>query len=157
MHYQTSKASTASAPARLPAAAELPAIENDRAFIRMLDAYRSSGGMARATEVFTLFKSRSQLGVASLAHWMAQRSVVSLEWHADVWLPLFQFDRRHMTIKPALGPVFTVLNPLLSPWELTQWCAQPHRWLNGESPADTLDVDPSKVLRAACADRLALL
>jgi hypothetical protein len=131
--------------------------ENDHAFIGMLDSYRNSGGLARAQEVFTLFKSRSALGVVTLAHAMAQRTVLSLEWHADVWVPLFQFEHQHMGVKPPLAPVFAALNPVFTPWELAHWCAQPHLLLNGQSPADALDTDATQVLRAACADRFTLL
>ena len=134
-----------------------PSKENDHAFIGMLDSFRSSGGLARAQEVFTLFKGRSDMGVVTLAHWMAQRAVVSLEWHADVWVPLFQFELQHMVVKPTLAPVFTVLNPVFTPWELAQWCAQPHHLLDGRNPADALDTDATLVLRAACADRFTLL
>jgi hypothetical protein len=159
MHHHATNATTALsflvAAQREPACP--PSNENDHAFIAMLASYRRSGGLARAQEVFTLFKSRSDLGVATLARWMAQRSVLSLEWHADVWMPLFQFERQRMTIKPVLEPVFAALNPVLTPWELAHWCAQPHRWLDGESPADTLDTDAPLVLRAACADRFAPL
>ncbi|NVO06977.1 MAG: hypothetical protein HXX19_14100 [Rhodoferax sp.] len=106
--------------------------------------------------MFTLFKSRNGLGVATLARWIARRSVLSLEWNADVWMPLFQFERQCMNVKPALEPVLAELNPIFTPWELTHWCAQPHRWLDGISPANTLDVDAKRVLRAACADHFAL-
>lgn len=133
----------------------LPGHENDHAFVGMLEAYRSSGGLARAQEVFTLFKNRSALDVATLAHWMARRSVLSIEWHSEVWLPLFQFERHCMGIKPALEPVLAALNPVFTPWELAHWCAQPHQWLDGCSPADTLDADAAQVLRAACAQRFA--
>jgi hypothetical protein len=158
MHHPFAQAANTHAftAVRPKAGGGLPGNENDHAFIGMLEAYRSSGGLARAQEVFTLFKSRSDLDVVTLARWMAQRAVLSLEWHDDVWLPLFQFERQHMGLKPALEPVLAVLNPVLSPWELAHWCAQPHRWLNGDSPADTLDLDAAQVLRAACADRLAL-
>jgi hypothetical protein len=134
-----------------------PGNENDHAFIGMLESYRNSGGLARAQEVFTLFKSRSGLEVGRLAHWMAQRTVLSLEWHADIWVPLFQFEPQHMTVKPALEPVLAALNPVCTPWELAHWCAQPHRLLGGQSPADALDTDPTEVLRVACADRFSLL
>ena len=142
---------------RSSAGARLPGNENDYAFIDMLASYRGGGGLARAQEVFTMFKSRSDLGVQMLARWMAQRTVLSLEWHAEVWLPLFQFERQHMTVKPALEPVLAALNPVFTPWELAHWCAQPHRWLDGQSPADALETDAAGVLRAACADRFALL
>jgi hypothetical protein len=104
-----------------------------------------------------MFKGRSDLGVMTLARWMAQRTVLSLEWHADVWVPLFQFELQHMTVKPAMVPVLAVLNPVCTPWELAHWCAQPHRLLVGQSPADALDAGATQVLRAACADRFTLL
>jgi hypothetical protein len=134
-----------------------PAVETDQAFIGMLDGYRSSGGLARAQEVFTLFKSRSSQDVITLAHAMALRAVLSFEWHANVWVPLFQFERQHMTLKAALEPVLAALNPVCTPWELAQWCAKPHRLLDGQSPADALEADTLRVLRVACADRSTLL
>jgi hypothetical protein len=140
-----------------PTPAWLPDNEIDHAFINMLDSYRSSGGLARAKEVFNLFKNRSDLGVAALASSIARRGVLSLQWHCELWMPLFQFERQGMTIKPTLEPVFKALNPVFSPWGLAHWCSQPNRWLDGESPADTLDADAARVLRAACADRFALM
>jgi hypothetical protein len=139
------------------AGTRVPGNENDHSFIGMLDSFRGSGGLARAQEVFTMFKGRSDLGVMTLARWMAQRTVLSLEWHADVWVPLFQFELQHMTVKPAMVPVLAVLNPVCTPWELAHWCAQPHRLLDGQSPADALDAGATQVLRAACADRFTLL
>jgi hypothetical protein len=130
--------------------------ESDNAFIDMLVSYRSIGGLARAHEVFTQFKCRNDLGVAALADWIARRSVLSLEWNAEVWMPLFQFERQCMNVKPALKPVLEELNPILTPWELAHWCVHPHPWLNGNSPASALDVDAKRVLRAACADHVAL-
>ena len=130
--------------------------ESDSAFIDMLVSYRCTGGLARAQEVFSLFKGSNGLGVATLAHWIAQRSVVSLEWNGDVWMPLFQFERRSMNVKSALEPVLAELNPIFTPWELAHWCAQPHSSLGGISPANTLDFDAKRVLDAACADRVAL-
>jgi hypothetical protein len=156
-HLTQAKASQAFAIVHPPAMACLPGNENDYAFIGMLDAYRSSGGLARAQEVFTLFKSRSDAGVVTLVHWMAQRLVLSLEWHADVWMPLFQFESQDMSVKTSLEPVLAALNPVCTPWELAHWCAQPHRLLDGQRPADALDVDAPRVLRAACADRFTLL
>lgn len=133
-----------------------PDCKSDYAFISMLDSYRSSGGLARAQEVFGLFKSRSVLSVATLAQWISGRRVLGLHWHDEVWLPLFQFELQCMNVKPTLEPVLTALNPVFTPWELARWCSQPHRWLDGDSPANSLDVDAPRVLRAACADVTAL-
>jgi hypothetical protein len=130
--------------------------ESDSAFVGMLEAYRNTGGLARAQEVFNLFKSHNDLGVTTLARWISLRRVLSLEWNADVWLPLFQFERQCMTIKPTFVPVLAELNQAFTPWELAYWCAQPHRWLDGDSPANMLDADAPRVLRAACSDHFAL-
>ena len=159
MHYPATHSpnTPAFSALRMSAPIGLPNNENDHAFISMLESYRSSGGLARAQEVFTLFKSRSAMDVTTLAGWMAHRTVLSLEWQSDVWLPLFQFERQHMNVKPALEPVLAALNQVCTPWELAHWCAQPHRWLDGESPADSLDTQAGKVIRAACAHRSALL
>ena len=165
MHHHVPKPT--SVPALLAVHMQAPAFlvgkecqsENDidHAFISILEGYGSSGGLARAREVFALFKSRSGLGVDTLARWIAHRRVLSLEWHGEVWLPLFQFERQHMTLKPALKPVLVALNPVFTPWQLTHWCAQPHCWLNGERPVDALDTDAARVLHAAHIDRYALL
>jgi hypothetical protein len=156
-HANQAEAAHAFAAQRQLAGTRLPSNENDYAFIGMLDAYRNSGGLARAQEVFTLFKARSDMDVMTLAHSIAQRAVLSLEWHADVWVPLFQFELQHMAVKRALAPVLAVLNPMCTPWELAHWCAQPHRLLDGQSPASALDAGANQVLRAACADRFSLL
>ena len=152
------RATNATTVGKLPAThAGLPGYEDDRAFVSLLNAYRSSGGLARAKEVFSLVKTRSNLGVAVLANSIARRNVLSLQWQADVWMPLFQFERQGMTIKPTLEPVLAALNPFFTPWALAQWCAQPNRWLDGKSPADTLDADADRVLRAACDERFTQL
>lgn len=143
----------------LTAAAECPHLPDDEtgpAFIGMLNLYRRSGGLARAQEVFDRFKSRNGLDATTLARWVARRQVLCLPWNGEVWLPLFQFEYQYMTVKPTLEPVFATLNPVLSPWKLANWCAQPHPELDGESPADALNTSAAQVLRAACADSLAL-
>lgn len=143
----------------LTAAAECPHLPDDEtgpAFIGMLNLYRRSGGLARAQEVFDRFKSRNGLDATTLARWVARRQVLCLQWNGEVWLPLFQFEYQYMTVKPTLEPVFATLNPVFSPWKLANWCAQPHQELDGESPANALSTSAAQVLRAACADSLAL-
>jgi hypothetical protein len=145
------------APGRIQAACgDSAERERDVAFIRMLGLYRSSGGLARADEVSSLFLSCNDLGSATLERWIARRGVLCIAWQSDAWFPVFQFDRQSMTVKSAAGQIFAALNPKLTPWDLAQWCAQPHLWLDSESPADTLDADADLVLRAACHKRLEL-
>lgn len=125
----------------------------DRQFMDMLGSYRCNGGLARAQEVFTLFKSRHGADPATLARWIVRRSVISFDWQSKVWIPLFQFNRSNMTLHPGIIQVLAALNPVFGPWELANWFSQPNQWLNHCSPADTFSVDEPAVLRAACADR----
>ncbi len=54
-----------------------------------------------------------QQGPSVLARWIALRQVVSFEWQAQTWLPLFQFDRRDMSIHPELAHWFARPNSSL--------------------------------------------
>jgi len=70
-------ASDATASRTFPAAyACLPDDESDQAFVGMLNSYRNSGGLARAKEVFNLFRTRSGLGV-----WAAETCLGGESWH----------------------------------------------------------------------------
>lgn len=125
----------------------------DRQFMALLNAYRNTGGLARAQEVFTMFRSRHGADVARLARWIVRREIISFDWQSKVWVPLFQFDRATMALQPGLNCVLTVLNPILGPEELVAWFAQPNRYLMDQAPADRLAVDANAVLKAACTDR----
>lgn len=125
----------------------------NRQFMAMLNSYRCNGGLARAQEVFTLFKSHHGTDTATLARWIVKRSAISFDWQSKVWIPLFQFDRDDMSLQPQITPILSALNPLFSPWELALWFAQPNQWLDHCTPADMLSVDAHAVLSAACSDR----
>lgn len=125
----------------------------DHQFMTMLNAFRANGGLARAQEVFMVYKSNYSGEAATLARWIVKREVISFDWESKIWIPLFQFDRTHMQRLEGLDAVLTVLNPVLSPWELALWFAQPSPWLLGRTPADVLATEPKAVLEAAGADR----
>lgn len=125
----------------------------DSQFMALLDAYRNTGGLARAQEVFTMCRSRNGADAATLARWIVRRKVISFDWQSKVWVPLFQFDRSTMALRPGLNPILTVLNPILGPQEMAAWFAQPSRWLMDQAPADVFVTDPNAVLKAACTVR----
>ncbi len=126
----------------------------DSQFMEMLEAYRQSGGLARAQEVFALFKTRSAAEPSVLARWIVKRNVISVDWQSKVWIPLFQFNREDMTLQTGIVEVLMALNPVFESWELAYWFAQPNRWLeDGGKPADLIRTDAHAVLRAACSDR----
>jgi hypothetical protein len=125
----------------------------DLQFIALLDSYRPSGGLARAQEALELFTRRCGPDLATVARWMAQREVLCLDWHAQSWMPMFQFNWVDMAPLPQLAPVLAELNPVYSPWALAAWFAQPNAWLDGQRPAEVLASNPEGVLNAARADR----
>ncbi len=128
-------------------------IQIDRQFMEMLDSYRTTNGLARAQEVFTMYKFHHGTDVATLARWIVKREVISFDWQSKVWIPLFQFDRTDKSILPGMNLVLSVLNPFFGPWEMAIWFAQPNRCLQGRTPAEAMGSDPQGVLSAACMDR----
>ncbi|MBK9574658.1 MAG: hypothetical protein IPO43_19035 [Rhodoferax sp.] len=125
---------------------------SDDQFMAMLAAYRTGGGLARAPEVFALFKRCSGADVGTLAGWIVNRKVICFDWQSRMWLPLFQFNRLDMMPQAGLRRVLEALTQRFSPWALAQWFAQPNPWLADQSPCDALGQDPPAVLRAACAE-----
>jgi hypothetical protein len=130
-----------------------PQYRTDDEFFAMLNAYRGSGGLARAQEVFVLFKLCCRSDVATLARWIVKRKVISFDWQSKIWLPLFQFNRSDMTPQPGLSHVLGELGAVFDPWETANWFAKPNAWIADRTPADTLQRDVSAVLNAARADR----
>lgn len=125
----------------------------DQQFVAMLNLYRDSGGLARAQEVVALSRQCGGPDADTILRWVIDRELIGFNWQSKTWLPLFQFNRFDMARRPVLGHVFAELTPVYDPWELASWFAQPNPWLAERIPADTLEVDPSAVLRAARADR----
>lgn len=119
----------------------------------MLHAYRHTGGLAHAREVFMMFKIRHGSDSTRLARWIVKRNVMSFDWQSKIWVPLFQFNLTTMTLHPELHPIFAALNPVFEAWEMAYWFTQPNRWLADCTPVDTFSVDAKAVLGAACANR----
>ena len=126
---------------------------DDQQFVALMNAYRSSGGLARAQEVLALLLHRGGPDAATLARWVQQRDVLSFDWHTDSWMPLFQFDPADMRPLPQLRPVLAELEGLYNPWELAEWFVEPNAWLQGRAPVDRLGRDAAGVLDAARVDR----
>ncbi len=125
----------------------------DHQFVEMLNAYRHSGGLARAEELVAMLQGRSDGGVSTLARWIVDRSVICFDWQAQLWVPLFQFEGPAMTLGPHLGAVFAELRGVFDPWQLARWFVLPNESLNGRSPVDVLRRRPVDVIAAARTDR----
>lgn len=140
-----------------PGSANFPAQRGEEAcadcqFIALLEAYRCSGGLARAQEVFALVQRCQPGKIVMLASWIVNRKVICFDWQSKMWLPLFQFDSFDMTPLPGLDQVLAELTPGYDTWELAKWFVEPNPWLAGQTPADTLVSDLPAVLHAARAD-----
>ncbi|MBV5297413.1 MAG: hypothetical protein JZU64_04545 [Rhodoferax sp.] len=122
-------------------------------FIAMLNAYRGSGGLARAQEVATRFKLHGRTAVNNLADWILKRHVISLEWADKIWLPWCQFNPDTMTLLPGLSEALSELVTVYDDWEVAHWFSQPNPWLADGSPADRLALAAPEVLNAARAER----
>jgi hypothetical protein len=128
----------------------------DQQFLTLLSSYRGNGGLARADEVAEIFRNRCGPSMADLARWIVRGQVISLQWQACIWLPLFQFNPIDLAPHTGLDSVLAELKPVHSPAELAQWFASPNEWLSGRMPAQALLHDLPAVLDAARAERFCI-
>lgn len=124
-------------------------------FVSLLNAYRASGGLARANEVAAQFQRRSNQGIPVLGGWLIRRHAIAFEWHSKLWMPLFQFNPSDMTLRAGLADILAELVVVYNDWEVANWFAQPNPWLSEGLPADVLAVAAPQVLWAARAERSA--
>jgi hypothetical protein len=122
-------------------------------FVTLLNAFRRSGGLARAEEVAARFKRQGIKDVSPLAGWIVKRQVISVEWQSKIWLPLFQFNPQGMSLRTGLSSILSELVALYDDWEVAAWFAQPNLWLTDALPADVLATVPAQVFNAARAER----
>jgi hypothetical protein len=129
--------------------------ENQRnlQFVELLNAFRRSGGLARVPEVAARFRMYDPKDVSPLAGWINNRQVISFEWQAKRWLPLFQFNPVGLSLRAGLQDVLTELLGVCDDWEVSAWFARPNPWLAERAPADMLAVAVPQVLNAARAER----
>ena len=130
-----------------------PVRSADQQFITMLDAYRDTGGIARAQELIQMCRSHGGPTVAVIAAWIDARAVICFEWRCYIWLPWFQFHRHDLKPHPQLAPVFAELNAVYEPWDTASWFAEPNPWIADRAPVDALLTDLPGALQAARADR----
>ena len=125
----------------------------DQQFIAMLEAYRNTGGIARADEISHRFRRCNGPDPETVRHWIDSRKVLCFEWSDTCWMPWFQFNRHTLHPHPQLAPLLAELAAVFDPWETASWFAQPNPWIAGQPPIDRLLQDLPGVLDAARADR----
>lgn len=131
----------------------LPCFERDAQFTELLNGYRPSGGLARATEMKVRLRQRGEANIATITRWIVKHEVVHFEWETETWLPVFQFGAADMQPHAAVRRAILELAPLMQPWEVAQWFARSNVELAGRRPADILAEDPEALWQAARTDR----
>lgn len=122
-------------------------------FDAIIDAYKTSGGTARADDLALLLEEKCKGNFVSVAKRIVSRDIFSFEWQNHFWVPMFQFHPHDMAIKQEVRRVVHELAAVLDNWTLAHWFTEPNAWLRGQRPVDRVDTHFSDVLDAARADR----
>jgi hypothetical protein len=122
----------------------------DVQFVEMLRAFRRSGGLARETEIL---ERRSACRSSGPPDERFHGAIICFEWGGRFWLPWFQFDRIHMSLRPGPARVIEELAQVFDGWEMAVWFTQPNLWIEEARPIDRIDKCLASVLGAARADR----
>ena len=124
----------------------------ERRFAALQGAYARLGGSAPADEVCRLLRPHWGQPLSRVARWIARREIVSITWRAQVWLPLFQFERPSLDVVPVVMRARVRVASVYDEWELAEWFVRPHDLLGGQAPALRLACDPCAVKEAARLD-----
>lgn len=127
---------------------------DSQGFDKLVGAYQTSGGTARADHLALLMEHKNKGNFASVAKRIVSRDIFSYEWQNHFWVPMFQFNPHDLSPKQEVRRVVHELSAVLDNWTLALWFTQPNAWLNGQRPVDRVDSHFSDVLNAARADRI---
>lgn len=119
----------------------------------LLATLRHAGGVVTPDDLAALMRPHHDQPVSVIARWLKQRTVLSVGWRGQTFIPLCQFDRQTMQPREDFLCVLHELTDAFDDWELLSWLAEPNAWLGGQAPALCLDADVARVLQAARADR----
>lgn len=122
-------------------------------FAALLLAYRATGGTARGDDVARLLEDHGLNNFIGLARLMACNAVFGFEWRNTIWIPMFQFDLRDLSVRPATRMILTELGAGFDGWKRAAWFARPNTRLDDRPPVDVLGSELPQVLSAARADR----
>lgn len=120
---------------------------------QLLAALRQGGGVVTPDQLAALMRPHHDQPVSVIARWVKQRTILSVCWRGQTFIPLIQFNPRSMQPREDFVSVMRELADAFDDWELASWLAEPNAWLDGRTPARCLDEDLRGVLHAARADR----
>ena len=126
---------------------------NQHGFDTMVDAFRNSGGTARADDFALLLEEKQKGNFVSLAKRLVSRDIFSFEYQDHFWIPMFQFHVADLSGRQEVSRVVNELAAVLDSLMLAIWFTEPNEWLQCRRPVDMMDHYFSDVLAAARADR----
>ncbi|PTT81545.1 hypothetical protein DBR42_17985 [Pelomonas sp. HMWF004] len=139
-------------PGQAASAADSPSAR-DCAFIGLQNAYRPHGGLSRLNGLAARRHARPEAQDRDVVGLVEAGSVFGFQWHADFWVPLFQFDFSGTQVAAAPQRVVAELGETVDGWALATWFVEPSCSLDGRSPIECLDLHLPDVLEAARAAR----
>ncbi|MFZ5548435.1 MAG: hypothetical protein ACOZJX_07050 [Pseudomonadota bacterium] len=119
----------------------------------LLATLRQSGGVVTPDQLAGLLRPHHAQPVSAIARWLRQRTILSVGWRGQTFIPLCQFHPCTMQPREEFVGVLRELADAFDDWELVSWLAEPNDWLDGRAPASCLSSDFERVLHAARADR----
>ena len=140
--------------AALPRDDSIGELPSSGGFAALLAAFRATGGTARGDDVARLLEDHRIGDFISLARLIAGADVFGFEWRKTLWIPMFQFELRDLSVKPEAQHVLKALGGGFEGWTCAAWFARPNAWLNHRAPVDLVDTHLEEVLEAARTDRL---
>ncbi len=112
-------------------------------------AFARHGGVLRANEVVLWMRSDWEQPTSVLAKWIVSRAMITIDWHSDILIPMFQIDFRSRGLRAGCGEIVAELNDVMDGWEMARWFATSNPWLGGLAPVDMLAVSWRNVVDAA--------
>ena len=124
-----------------------------RGFDALVDAFKHSGGTARADDFALLLKDQKKGDFVSLAKRLVSRDIFSFEYQDYFWIPMFQFHRADLSARQDVSRVVNELAAVLDNLMLANWFTEPNDWLQCRRPVDMMEQCFPDVLAAARAYR----
>lgn len=126
---------------------------NHLGFDGLVDAFKTSGGTARADDFALLLEEKHKGNFISLARRLVSRDIFSFEFHDHYWIPMFQFNLADLSARQDVSRIINELAAVFDNMMLATWFTEPNAWLKCKRPVDLLEDCFSDVLAAARADR----
>lgn len=126
--------------------------QRDAAFIALLNAYRTTGGLMRGEDLAGLQIARGSGDLSSLARSIVSGEILCFDWNQTIWVPAFQLDRDSLTPGSSMRRVLAELSGAFDGWSAAHWFVAPNARLRECTPIELLGAQLEAVLDAARAD-----